>query len=61
MELIAYVQARMTEALMTGAKTIVVPAELFNNASESQQQAAQGLCRVAGCQMVLKKWWLFWK
>jgi hypothetical protein len=64
MDLITYVQAETMKALMAGAgaKPIVVPVELWNNAGESTKAAARKMCDISGMQLVVetkKSWWKF--
>ena len=54
MDLTTFVMAAMMEAMMTGAKTIVVSAELFNRASEENKEAARNMCSSVGAEMVVK-------
>jgi hypothetical protein len=49
--LIAMAQAKCVENLVSGAKTVEIPAALFNSAGDEAQQAVRTACRAMGMEL----------
>lgn len=55
MDLTTYVQVHMVKALTAGAKTIAVPADLFESASASEKTHMRDACSLAGIELIVKR------